>query len=771
MEAGPGGSLGKPLEVLWKFLVPPTAVASEVCRMGPQRRDPMPSQPPPPPDEFQLGEWRVRRDEGSVSSPQRTIRLEPRVMDVLMLLARHPGRVVPKEEILETVWPDAVVEEGALPQCIHSIRKALGDSARQPRYIQTVPKRGYRLLVEIDAETTEDAGGPAPEDERPPAGRWHRWARAGAVWMAVALFAGALAWYQREARPDRVAEAARQLQPQTSTADRPIRVVVLPFENLGEPEDTYFADGLTEEITKDLASMASLQVISRTTAVQYAASRRTVQQIGEELDVHYVLEGTVRWAGGSAGPRVRVTPQLIRVADDAHVWAHAFELEIDDIFRVQAEISQRVIGMLGISLLPPERQSLMTPPTASLEAYRAYLRGLELKNQPFYSESHLRRAVSMFERAVAFDDDFAAAWAELSQTHSYLAFNSDRSPERVAEAYKSLERARALQAELPATRLASAYYSYRCLEDFDRALEELTAAAAVAPNHAEILRGLGFVLRRLGRLAEAAQYLRRSFAVDPRTIKVVWALAETYRALRQHEEADTFYRQAISLAPDQPFFWEERIRNRLAWTGSTEAAREILGKAPIGDDAGLLTVKTQLDLFDRDFRGVLTRFASPKLADVATLDRCQLASIAVVAHERGGDPAGARELAEQNRAALARLVDRFPREAFFRAYLAVALAHLGRGDEAVAQGDAAVAQKAGDSFTGPRIVELRARVDVALGRHEEAVGRLESLLSKHYQLALTLTELALDPAWDPLREDKRFEALLRRYAASEGPTP
>jgi adenylate cyclase len=244
----------------------------------------------------------------------------------------------------------------------------------------------------------------------------------GWLFLTAAGIAAAAALWLLWSRPSAVRSDTESSHVETPTE---YRIAVLPFENLSGPDDGYFAEGLTEEITKDLAFFPSLRVISRTSAMQYAKARKPLKEIGRELGATHILEGTVRWALGPDGKRrVRITPQLIRVSDDVHLWAAAFEREVEDIFKVQEEISRRVIGALGIALLPAERNQ-RPELTQNSEAYLAYLRGLALRNQPFYSEEHLRKAVPMFERAVALDPHFAVAWAELSQTHSYLAFNTD----------------------------------------------------------------------------------------------------------------------------------------------------------------------------------------------------------------------------------------------------------------------------------------------------------------------------------------------------------
>jgi TolB-like protein len=198
------------------------------------------------------------------------------------------------------------------------------------------------------------------------------------------------------------------------------RIVVLPFENLGPPEDEYFAAGMTEEITSRLAVVSGLGVISRTSAFQYDRTGKNIKQVGEDLGVDYVLEGTVRWARQADASRVRITPQLIRVADDTHLWAEAYERVIEDIFQVQSEIAGEVIEQLGVALLEPERRAIESKPTDNPEAYNAYLRGLHLMSQLDNPDRNLRLGIEMFRRAVELDPNFTLAYAELSEAHSVM---------------------------------------------------------------------------------------------------------------------------------------------------------------------------------------------------------------------------------------------------------------------------------------------------------------------------------------------------------------
>jgi DNA-binding winged helix-turn-helix (wHTH) protein/TolB-like protein/Flp pilus assembly protein TadD len=724
---------------------------------------------PPEPGRLHIGEWEVRRDEGVISGGGRLVRLEPRVMDVLVHLAANAGRVVPKEELLDAVWGGAFVEEGALPQAVHSLRKALRDDARQPRYIQTIPKRGYLLVAPVQLAPEPSTAGdlrappaivPAPL-LRPTISTSPRdWAWLVVVAVGLATVLGLVLFSQGRVGEARSTPVAPPAASRTGLPAGGKRIAVLPFEDLGHPEDPFFSAGLTQEVTKDLGSLPSLQVIHRTISTQQKGAKPP-QAIGSELGVDYVLAGTVQWAPRSEGrPRVRIRPQLIR-ADGVQVWADSFDSDVEDVFEVQAEISRRVIASLGINLLPEQKIALREPSTKNLDAYQAYVRGLDLKNQPFYSDEHLRKAAMTFERAVELDSGFAAAWAELSLVHSYLAYNTDPTRKRVDQARHALDQAVALDPDLPEVRLAQAYYAYRCQEDFDGALAQLDTISKLFPNNAEVYKTLGLLLRRKGRLAEAIEALKHAEWLDPRTGEIVWILPETQRALRNFEEADRGFAEAISQAPDEPFFWEQRALNRLAWTGDPKQARSLLDEAEMPGNPVIEVVAFRLDLYEGEFEKALARLSPELIRQLAPETQARVAMMAAIARDRRGDHQGALAAAKANRANLIAKIALYPTRGFFHACLAVALAQLGRAQEALAEADQAARMRQTDAFSGPRIGEIQALVDVILGRRREAIGRLARLLATPYRGALTTTDLRLDPVWQPLHGDPAFEALLR----------
>src|SRR2546425_458958 len=348
---------------------------------------------------------------------------------------------------------------------------------------------------------------------------------AGRSWRRRSAYAGVVALVALAAFGVFVRFHARS---QTSPAPARKMLVVLPFENLGRPEDEYFADGMTEEVTARLAGLHGLGVIGRTSAIQYKRTTKTIPQIGQELGVEYILEGTVRWEKPPHGPnRVRVTPQLIRVSDASHVWANVYDAALADVFAVQSTIARQVAETLDVTLLAPEREALAAKPTTNLEAYDYYLRGKDYDARN-YVEEDARLAVRMYQRAVQLDPRFALAYAALARAHLFLSWIFDQTGE-LPKAQAALGRAQQLGPELAETHLALGYYYYWGSRDYDRALEQFGWVRERQPNDPDVISAIGYIRRRQGRWAEAVSNLIRAAELDPRSHSLFFDLGQTYR--------------------------------------------------------------------------------------------------------------------------------------------------------------------------------------------------------------------------------------------------
>jgi serine/threonine-protein kinase len=371
--------------------------------------------------------------------------------------------------------------------------------------------------------------------------------------------------------------------PEPVTAAEPPKLAVLPFANLGSSADDYFADGITEEITSRIAQISGLHVISRTSAIQYKNHEKTLRQIGEELSVDYVVEGTIRTdrAPDRSG-QVRVTPQLIRVSDDAHLWTEGYTADLvpGEIFRVQADIAEQVAQALDVTLLGTERQRLAAMPTDDLEAYQYYLLGNAHDLRHAVGED-ARLAVQMYERAVELDSDFGLAYAALSRARIWLHWVYDEY-EQLAEGKDAVDRALQLDADLPEAHSAMGDYLYYGRRDYEKALEEYAIVRRQRPNDADVIESIGYIRRRQGEWEEAAAKLKAAADLDPRHQNIVKSLGETYLMMRRYRDAERYLNIAVSLAPDLPEAHQHKALLYLLWQGSKEKALGVLHQAPEG---------------------------------------------------------------------------------------------------------------------------------------------------------------------------------------------
>jgi serine/threonine-protein kinase len=547
-------------------------------------------------------------------------------------------------------------------------------------------------------------------------------------------------------------------------------LVVLPFENLGAPEDDYFADGITEEITSRLAALQGLGVISRTSAFQYKGAGKTIKEIGQELGVGYVLEGTVRWDSSPAGEsHVRVTPQLIRVSDDTHLWSERYDHELQNIFAVQSKIAERVIEQLDVTLLGSERDVLLDRPTENMDAYQAYLRGLDHMNQPGMPEENARAAVQMFERAVEIDPDFALAYVWLSQVlsnmyHSYY----DRTDACLAKAKAAVERALKLQPDLPEAHLVLGLYHYWGHRDYDEALKELAIAEKDLPNDVGILVATGAIHRRLGRFEMAREKMERAFELSPQNAELAVEVAFTCAPLRAYDDAVRYCDRAIFIRPDYILAYVIKVLHIIQGFGDLERSRDVLEEMPVGNasqrSAGTVMWVMQL-AYERDYERLLGLLASipVEYMDISDFVFSRSLIAGMVYHAMGqADSAGVHFNSAQ--VVLESKVAEDPEDHRVRSLLGMAYAGQGRKEDAIREGRRAVAlcPVSKDAIVGPDRLEELAEILVAVGEYDAALDEIERLLTMPG--GITIHSLRLDPSWDAVRTHPRFQRLLKAYS-------
>jgi TolB-like protein/tetratricopeptide (TPR) repeat protein len=543
----------------------------------------------------------------------------------------------------------------------------------------------------------------------------------------------------------------------SDAADDRKMVVVLPFENLGPPEEAYFAAGMTEEITSRLAKIGDLGVISRTSATQYDRAGKTTRQIAEDLGVDFVVEGTVRWARAADGQdRVRITPKLIRVTDDTQLWSESFDRQIDDIFAVQTEIASQVIDQMGVSLVGSEHANLAEAPTDNLEAYELYLQAKDYRNDNWVEYD--RRRVEMLDKVVALDPGFLEAWTDLSSHHSGWYMEVEKTDERLDKSRVALQRAEAIDPDHPSTHLARGHYFYRGLRDYDRALEEYETASRLAPNDVRAMESVAYIYRRQGKMDQHLQRLEAAFRLDPQNANMARNLAESYRAQRRFDVALPMYERAERLDPLNYRYRVDRVSAMLAWKGDLAAARKILEEKPNPGEFWYQIGWLIVHIGSREYAEAVDWArqiddGSPQLHYLSTI------IMADIAARYGVDDPDAPSLKQAARLIEERL-EEAPTDDGVRAALARNLAVRGEFDAAVREARLAVDLAAKDAFSGPERLEDLAEVYTLAGRHDEAIAVLERLLMTVYEDSLTKEALRLFPVFDPLRGNPQFEKLL-----------
>ncbi|HSG81439.1 MAG TPA: tetratricopeptide repeat protein, partial [Gemmatimonadota bacterium] len=400
---------------------------------------------------------------------------------------------------------------------------------------------------------TKELHSPPPKGRGPSAGdeetEGRRFSRRGALFGVIAVLAlwglAAALWIL----------AGGSTGPATGQADEPTRLklVVLPFENLGPSADDYFADGITEEITSRLAEISALGVISRSSAMTYKGTTKDIPTIAAELDVDYVLEGSVRWERQSGGQnRVRVTPQLIRVSDDTNIWTERYDAVLSNIFTVQSDIAENVVAALNITLLDSQRRTLGRGPTANVAAYDYFLQCRDYFSRGTTLE-HTRITIEMCQRAVDLDPNLARAYAQLGIAHTDMYwFYFDRSEDRLELARDAVDRALEIAPGLPEGHLAQGWYYYHGELDYDRALEEFEIVRRSQPTNSDLLAAIAYVQRSKGvdSFEQSLDNLRAAIEYDPRNQTKLVQMGISYFYMRRYPEALRYFDRATSLAPD-----------------------------------------------------------------------------------------------------------------------------------------------------------------------------------------------------------------------------
>lgn len=543
------------------------------------------------------------------------------------------------------------------------------------------------------------------------------------------------------------------------------RLVVLPFENLGPAEDEYFADGMTEEITSRLAKISSLGVISRTSAVLYAGSGKTIKQIREELDVDYVLEGTVRWALTPEGQgRVKITPQLIQTSNDTHVWTDTFDRVVDDIFDIQSDIARTVVEKLDLTLLEAEHAAVATRPTESVDAYQAFLRGRYLAGHPHYTRENWIQVIRSFEQAVELDPEFGQAYAELAKAHARFHYlRSDISEERLQRAHAAAHKALELAPDSPEVHLALSFYYLWALRDPGRSLEALKKAEESMPNNAEILLAQATRMEVLGRFEEGIEILQKALVLSPLDSSILTQLAGFYWLTRQYTPGIEAANQAIELNPEEawPYFYKIFIEWGLG--GATPESRAVVEAMPQDHDWAPWIWFWQ-EVGERNYPAALARLSSltNEWIRLKTWARPVVMFKAFI-YDNMNEKQKAREAFKKAKTMLEEEVSKQPNDPRLCSSLGIAYAALGDIEKACQQGKKAIdlLPYRGNPMYGVCYIQDLALTYLIAGNPDSAVEQIEFLLSIHSWI--TIPFLEMNPYWERIRDHPRFLSLIEQH--------
>jgi serine/threonine protein kinase/Tfp pilus assembly protein PilF len=534
-------------------------------------------------------------------------------------------------------------------------------------------------------------------------------------------------------------------------------VAVLPFQNLSpDADNAYFASGIQDEILTRLAKIADLKVISRTSTQHYQSKPRNLREIAKQLGVANILEGSVQ----KVADQVRVNVQLVNAQTDSHLWADTFDRKLTDIFSVESEVAKAIADQLRAKLTGEEEQAIAAKPTDNVAAYDAYLRGLALLKaanpNALATQKYLREAVRL-------DPKFALSWALLSWFDAAM-YRSTNLPQTVAlreEARQAAETALTLQPNLGEAVLAEGFYYYACLRDYDTAVPYFDQARQLLPNSSLVLQSLAFLERRRGQWDRSESYFNEAERLDPRNAELLGGHAINYVLLRRFPEALRKFDQVLNIMPDNVETVAFKALVAQAEGDLPRAAALLAPLHPNVDNGAASVVQVYQTILERRPAQII-----PRLKEILAKPDPELRFLLGWAQEVAGDHAAAQQTWRQARSELESSLNEQPENDQLMGYLALTNAGLGDKGAAFKLVERAMATSPieKDAFLGPCAIEILARVAAQMGEPDRAIAALKKLLSIPYGGALVCAPLTpallrLDPMFDPLRNDPRFQKL------------
>jgi TolB-like protein/Tfp pilus assembly protein PilF len=557
------------------------------------------------------------------------------------------------------------------------------------------------------------------------------------------------------------------LLPRASARKIDKSIAVLPFQNLSdEKENTYFADGIQDDILTNLSKIGDLKVISRMSVMAYRGDAvRNAREIGKALGVATLLEGSVRRAGN----RIRVNVQLINANNDEHIWAEDYDRDLTDVFAIQTDLAQKIASALQAKLSPTEKARLDNRPTQNPDAYLLFVQAHDYANRTDMFHDASLKAETLFEQAIKLDPNFALAFAGLSMVESWIYHSFDPTEGRRQKARLNADEALRLQPDLPEGHLALGFSYYYGDRNYERALAEFEIARQGLPNDAQAYMAIGAIQRRQGKWAESTANLERAAALDPKGANILINLASSHIALRNFETAKKILDRVVAIAPRSLEACGLKGFMAVLWKGDLSAAEKAFSSVPPENDVGGLTTwgRAWILTLERKFPDaleLLEGFRGDTMFTTTTAPYPTAFAKGLI-HLLQGDKTKARAEFEKAREISEKLLREAPGDAARHAQHGLILAALGQKQEAIAEGKRAVEllPESQDALDGPKCTSALAEIYACTGEFDEAFRLLDHLFA--IPCNLTVPMFKLDPAWDPLRKDPRYQALIDKYTA------
>jgi TolB-like protein/Tfp pilus assembly protein PilF len=559
------------------------------------------------------------------------------------------------------------------------------------------------------------------------------------------------------------------LQPRAVARKVDKSIAVLPFDNLSDDkENAYFADGIQDDILTNLSKISDLKVISRTSVMQYKGKASNVREIGKALGVSTILEGSVRRSGN----RVRLNVQLIDATNDEHLWASDYDRELTDVFAIQTDLAQKISDQLQAKLSPAEKSRIESKPTENNDAYLAFVEAHNLYSGSLENFEILKQAEQLYARAIELDPRFALALARYSQLESWIVHTFERTAERREKARALAERALQLQPDLPEAHFALGFSLYYGDNDFEGALQQFEIAQRGLPNEAEGYLNIAAIQRRMGKWSESTANFEKAAGLSPKDGWLFHNLALNYQMQRDFDAANKAIDRGLKGNPEQLSLWETKAKLAIAEKGDVsvaESAFESVKSFPMNTESKIRITSGRADTFllERKYQEGLKAAESMSdevLVSVPTAI-CGKYYLIGFAKRELHDEAGARDAFLKAKDSVEADLKKSPDSPDLRILRAKLLAYLGEKDAAVAEAEqaAALLPESKDAFSGPDITAGVAEVYCIAGESARAIQLLDGLLSRPSNVTVPL--LKLSPAWDPLRNDPQFQAMLAKHAS------